>query len=243
MRRRLLIIAAFLLAGAVVNVAVAWGIALRVTDSGPLLLRTYVRGPDEWWIAWRYSGFGSSWIRSQQWCGEPSSYFLPDSAAAVTRPNPTSDPRNSAIPPSEIMPDWPGLRIPTSEFEAGLLRYQRRTFEGRGWPALSMWCEDSRLTIPFVLDSPNIEAAKDAIATPFGKGAYGLPLRPIWPGFAISTTFYAAVLWLPFGPFALWRFIRRRRGLIRRRRGLCPECAYPLGESSLCTECGRELAT
>jgi hypothetical protein len=62
-----------------------------------------------------------------------------------------------------------------------------------------------------------------------------LPLRPIWLGFAVNTIFYAAILWLLIpGPFAL-------RRLIRRRRGLCPKCAYPMGDSEVCTECGREL--
>ena len=62
-----------------------------------------------------------------------------------------------------------------------------------------------------------------------------IPLRPIWPGFAINTVFYAAILWLLFAaPFAL-----RRR--IRIKRGLCPACAYPVGESELCTECGKPL--
>ena len=39
------------------------------------------------------------------------------------------------------------------------------------------------------------------------------PVRPIWPGFAINTLFYAAILWLLIrGPFALRRFIRVKRG-------------------------------
>ena len=64
-----------------------------------------------------------------------------------------------------------------------------------------------------------------------------LPLRPIWPGFAINTILFAAALWLLIpGPFALRRFIRRRRGQ-------CVKCGYPVGESAMCTECGRELAT
>src|SRR5262245_52634200 len=40
-----------------------------------------------------------------------------------------------------------------------------------------------------------------------------LPIRPIWPGFAINTVFYAAVLWvLLAAPGAVRRFVRRRRG-------------------------------
>ena len=63
-----------------------------------------------------------------------------------------------------------------------------------------------------------------------------LPFRPLLGGFAINTIFYAAALWLLIpGPFALRRFLRLRRGL-------CPQCAYPMGESAVCTECGRALA-
>ncbi len=41
-----------------------------------------------------------------------------------------------------------------------------------------------------------------------------LPLGMIWPGFAVNTLFFAAILWLLIpGPFVLRRFIRRRRGL------------------------------
>ncbi len=55
-------------------------------------------------------------------------------------------------------------------------------------------------------------------------------------GFTINTLFYAAIFWLLIpGPFALRRFQRVRRGL-------CPKCAYPMGESSVCTECGGALA-
>ena len=30
-------------------------------------------------------------------------------------------------------------------------------------------------------------------------------------------------------------------GLLRVRRGLCPQCAYPMGESAVCSECGKPL--
>src|SRR5262245_54887846 len=50
-----------------------------------------------------------------------------------------------------------------------------------------------------------------------------MPCGPVWPGFAINTAFYAAVLWVLMAfPFAI-------RRTIRRRRGLCPACAYPVG--------------
>ena len=62
-----------------------------------------------------------------------------------------------------------------------------------------------------------------------------LPLQPIFPGFAINTILYAAILWALFAlPFA----IRRRR---RIKRGSCPACAYPVGVSPTCTECGATV--
>jgi hypothetical protein len=62
-----------------------------------------------------------------------------------------------------------------------------------------------------------------------------VPFVPIWPGFAINTIFYAAILWVLFtAPGS----VRRR---LRRRRGLCPACAYPVGESAICTECGASV--
>jgi hypothetical protein len=57
----------------------------------------------------------------------------------------------------------------------------------------------------------------------------------IWPGFAINTVFYAAILWLLF---AAPGFVRRR---IRIKRGRCPACGYPIGSSDVCTECGAVL--
>ena len=63
----------------------------------------------------------------------------------------------------------------------------------------------------------------------------GVPLLPLWPGFAINTVFYAAILWMLFAsPFAM----RRHR---RIKRGLCPACAYPVGTSDKCSECGKPV--
>jgi len=63
-----------------------------------------------------------------------------------------------------------------------------------------------------------------------------MPARPLWPGFAINTLFYAGVLWvLLAGPFAL-------RRMIRKRRGRCAQCAYPIGQSPVCTECGAAIS-
>ena len=62
-----------------------------------------------------------------------------------------------------------------------------------------------------------------------------LPYNPMLIPLSLNTLFYAAVLWLLIpGPFALRRFVRVKRGL-------CPACAYPRGESDVCSECGKAL--
>ena len=73
------------------------------------------------------------------------------------------------------------------------------------------------------------------LRTGFKSESQYVPTGIMPQGFLLNMMFYAAVLWLLIcGPFALWRFIRARRGL-------CPACAYPMGESGVCSECGSEL--
>jgi hypothetical protein len=68
----------------------------------------------------------------------------------------------------------------------------------------------------------------------FGQEKW-LPTRLLWPGFAINTIFYAAIVW---GLFAMPFAIRRRW---RIKRGVCVRCAYPVGTSSACSECGAPV--
>jgi len=68
-----------------------------------------------------------------------------------------------------------------------------------------------------------------------GNDVVFLPLRPIWPGFLINTLLYGATLWLLFFGFAMMRrYRRRRRGACpycRYPRGasdVCSECGRTL---------------
>jgi hypothetical protein len=74
-------------------------------------------------------------------------------------------------------------------------------------------------------------------ALPWGQ--VRLPLRPLWPGFAINTIFYAAVLWL------LWFVPGKIRRFIRIRGHRCPTCGYQIapggGIGPVCSECGAAL--
>jgi hypothetical protein len=79
------------------------------------------------------------------------------------------------------------------------------------------------------------------LATTTGQPFRYEEFRPIWPGFAINTIFYAAMLWLLwFAPGKIKRFIRVHRGR-------CPACGFIIAPGTAaasggpCSECGHLL--
>ena len=62
-----------------------------------------------------------------------------------------------------------------------------------------------------------------------------LPVRPVWSGLVLNTVACAAIIYVP-----LFGHGHARRAL-RRRRGLCVACAYPVARDT-CPECGRVVA-
>ena len=103
---------------------------------------------------------------------------------------------------------------------------------GAGWPLEAV---QGRADIHGLSHGMEMSQSSIAVELKGREETRLLPFGPTWPGFAINTVFYAVLLWLLFAaPFAL----RRRR---RIRRGLCPKCAYPVGDSRVCTECGKPL--
>jgi hypothetical protein len=62
-----------------------------------------------------------------------------------------------------------------------------------------------------------------------------LPFLPIWPAFAINSIVFGALAWL------VWMLCVMMMRAQRRWRGLCGRCAYPIGVSPVCTECGRRV--
>jgi hypothetical protein len=87
----------------------------------------------------------------------------------------------------------------------------------------------------FTLDGGFVVPPQDPRLGHWAVGNPAMPLAIVWPGFAVNSIFYAPLLWtLISGPYTLRRFLRRRHGL-------CPACRYPIGESSVCTECGKPL--
>lgn len=111
-----------------------------------------------------------------------------------------------------------------------------------GWPcfALTSWrtvLNDDEMAFPGVVHKGILWHSIVSSGAPGDAETFTpiLALQPLWPGFAINTLFYAALLWMTFAfPFAL-----RRRSRIKRR--LCPSCAYPIGPSPNCSECGKKV--
>ncbi len=215
-RRHLLTLAIFLLAGAVVNVAVAWVILWK----------------KDWTTVWpaRLDGV---W----HWPRDVPTHW-PDMAETILRAEGfgvlglsydarrLSDAGRESFRLATFRAGWPMLGLAWGNWQEALR--PNMTFAGRprfiersdGHPTQSWWVWG----IPVELSTAG-----------YGQRMRNhLPIRPFWPAFAPNTLFYATLLWLVIlGPFAL-------RRLIRQRRGLCPACGYDLrhGEHEACPECG-----
>lgn len=228
MKRRLLIVALFLCLGAVLNVAVAWACAVSIDVFKADVVQAYLPGPEVRWEVVRWTRAGATWFDSRQMRGG-------------TGPEDAKGPS-----PGKLVCEWSGFSTPTPEFRSGSATVEIRNADGRGWPALSMWSEVRRKS--YIRDqgwvNQPVQGGIDTLLPPWklGTGQMArsvprvLPLRPIWPGFAVNTISYAAALWfLVRGPFVLRRYVRVKRHL-------CPECGYPVGVSAMCTECGRAVS-
>jgi len=197
MRRRIAGITALLIAGAAVNVAVAWGFNLLPYSSGG---ETYL--PDsadlDWWVSNAPPGFPANPAGVHETQGFGRSISMMYEHETDTSGNSLGD-------------------------NVGHFQY--------GWPCLSM---ESSIWI----DRRNrIAINQNRFLIPngwLGAGTW-ISTKPNWPGFLANTLFYAAILWgLFFTLGQVWRTLRRRRGL-------CPACAYPIGASPVCTECGAKV--
>ncbi len=114
MRRRVLLFVVFLLAGSVVNVAVAWGCAVW---SNPFHGRYAFDGEH---IFGRVEKF---WSR-----GATVVHFLRET------------PPRSAGNLSDLIPNWGELAEPPPDLDVSWA-YESRYVYGAGWPARALWCE------------------------------------------------------------------------------------------------------
>jgi hypothetical protein len=200
----------FLLLGAIVNIAVAWGLAAWGSYRF-IPEQFYSRDQKPRWLCSVDIGIGMT-----------RTSFVPDNGNWGGETSP---------PDGFTVPYWSRARIPpsTETIEDSTMPWYNE--HAYGWPMRSAIGElrNSKPTRAWlVIDGVEVLRSNSGSPMPFRV----IPIRPIWPGFAINTLFYAAILW---ALFAVPAVLRRKR---RIKRGLCAKCAYPLGESPVCTECG-----
>ena len=219
MKRRLTKLVVFLLLGAIVNVGVAWWLAMSV-DVG--LIRSsggIVVSSDETVSVSEGYSFGASLVRVHR-----------------SRNDWVKESEIIGGDPHELLPGWGDLElVPSEDYSKGRMSFDDQKLNSYGVPMLAMWYRYRTHLAPSVTYTVRggIRVASYRIGGPSGEPGI-LPIRLIWPGFAINTIFYAAILWLlTLGPFTA-------RRMIRRKRGHCIKCGYDLrGDvSSGCPECG-----
>ncbi|MCH7849165.1 MAG: hypothetical protein IIB53_12465 [Planctomycetes bacterium] len=219
MKRATARIVLFLLLGAIINVAVAWGCVVAVPIAlRPAEITIQELSADYQQVQCVQRAFG----RTRETWGER--YALP---VVIDSGSPF------------------GQRPAVSSWE--------RT----GWPMRALYCSTSAHELAYTTDGGEVLAAGSegkidqgielsperfaVSSSPLRVSTWrALPLRPLWPGFAVNTIIYAVILWLlTFCPFTL-------RRCIRRKHGQCTKCGHDLrgADHPACPECGhgRECA-
>jgi hypothetical protein len=221
----------FLLLGAIINVAVAWASAHWVSVLDHLQSQTPLDESGSTLTRWQAVSALRIQIERQSFItigasDANASYWMPQSeidAAVAELHKPV---RVTLIPIEKLSP----FSMDQMDGDVPFV------LDARGWPAYSMQCKsmfDDKKNA-WVCEGGKLLRPKWKFSSPPTS-----PLRPIWPGFAINTVFYAAVLWVLLAlPGAVRRFVRRKRGR-------CTRCGYDLrGQVAddkrqiFCPECG-----
>jgi hypothetical protein len=214
-RRTAAKVAVFLLLGAVVNVAVAWGcVAWCSTNSvGPIDHQPVI----DWFNANLPDSTATRWDVAI--CSQFSGRGLDTVWAAAAGLQNGDDPSN------------PQRMVMAHRYRAGI---PYLSVEGEEWDFWNVLQDGRPGPHSFVIRGLLASVQGGALRAIKGYDSC-YPYRPFLLGFAINTLFYGGILWLLFAaPFALRKW---RRG----RKGLCPACAYPVGTSEVCTECGAKV--
>ena len=225
MKRWTLRILILLCLGAIVNVAVAWACAFRSEAHCPMFKITNTATTEDW-MATLLDLFGAHGVATSS----SASYEISN------QEDRNANARTVSSLNSEV-PTWARRYLTQVGTNREVSSWQEAKVRATGLPVLSLFggIETVHPTPPTTLivrsdwAIPRYErvGSKLTIATLF-------PLRPIWPGFAINTVFYAAMLFVLFFGFA------QTRRAVRLRRGRCPKCAYDLRGRSLPSPTERE---
>ena len=233
MKRRLFKLVLFLILGAVVNIVVAWWLALAIDIHKGSFTSNY-----------RKIDPAESSVRGILFVArfsEPGAVCL---ISYVGRPR--HGPYESVLGgiPEELVDDWARRQMLPWILGDALWPAQatdRRELDARGWPLLSFWCVSAkRRTFSVVQAEGGIPLPERWVREHDRRWMRitTLPYRPIYFGLTFNTIFYATLLWL----LTLAPFTARR--MIRRKRGRCIKCGYDLRgtEHEKCPECGAGVS-
>lgn len=248
-------IAVFLFLGALANVGVAWSCAYFVgtqeLEYGHYKLQStwHIKNKNYRGTVRSFSGIGSR------------SWHLPLNDPYYEEEWVTAD-------GSDVFPPWSRLsRLPPVMEEFLPLESSSMQEEAHGWPLLTAHCDWKstrvdvmpRLSMSYLffrkdelrggIDLRILRESKSLLSFPLrppderegwffylsDQRDIVLPFHPIWSGLIINTLFYTALIWgVVSGPGVA-------RRAFRKYRNRCPACAYPIGTSAICTECGYQL--
>lgn len=212
-------LACCLTVGALLNVIIAWGVAMSFKRSSAVMVdkgEEWVDRPIKWFVRHK-EGPGFSIVSSH----------------TAIHDFPIRSQRNISF-----IPSWSDIEKPdTYPTQEG--RITGREVNAFGWPYRALKYE-VRFSQPpgslaFKVTSGVLLRAPSVVIE-----AQALPTGLIPTGFLCNTLIFGLVLWLGWFTKAIRPFTLLRRSRIR--RGRCPACGYlSKTESPVCPECGSQL--
>ncbi len=210
-RRKLAMLFVLLCGGAIINIVVAWGCVVATSSLTETWDEDSFASPEPFVMRMAGRHSANSHSKILRYKGAATEYLMTNVSFLTA----------------------------SDSFDADVIGEIQRILVISGWPCWSMSGERWQETLDGKDPDPDTDRVWYEWSIRLRAEEEDPPrmiaLRPVFLGFAINTIFYAGILWLLF---AAPGFVRRR---YRIKRGLCPSCAYPVGESDLCTECGNPL--
>ena len=258
-------IAVFLVLGALVNVGVAWSCAFfndtsdEISNSYQAQNTWHVKRQDYRGTVHSFSSFGSqSWSLSLNAYNSEHEWIATDGSdifswwSRLRIPNKFTPVKYISM--HEQAQGWPFLTAHcdwmTTSIDVSSPRYSmsrvyvrrdnlhsgldlRVLFEPEPEPEPGLDTDPETFQDISLYKEP--DARRGWFLNPFFEESTILPFHPIWSGLIINTLFYAVLIWgVVSGPGVA-------RRAFRKYRNRCPACAYPIGTSAICTECGYHL--
>jgi hypothetical protein len=224
-----------LVLGGVTSVGVAWGLAAWLPHRG-WSETWFTRPPSPTGVFLHVTRYDTVGALRRTWvCQRAGDDILPFTTRAID-----TDWRKATRLTSISASGWPRWGTTADAEAAPTEGYSECLEHATGWPVLAGWYEfraSHSTQLPRV--TGGIDLSPESPQYWEALSVRALPLRPIWPGLAADTAFYAGAWWL------LLLAPGRLRRTLRRRRGRCTRCGYDragLTPGAPCPECGGEPA-